>query len=171
MNHKKKQALWITSVFGIIFTLDQITKAIVIRNIEPHAPYRGDIFFHFTHQRNTGIMGGAFSDVPMVAYIAPVFAFAVLIYMYTQLNLQSRLQALAYGMVMGGALGNILDRIRLGSVTDFLQFHFYFIPFDFPWKYYPAFNIADAGIMVGITLLFITLTKNSESKEHVPGDI
>ena len=107
----------------------------------------------------------------MIAFIAPIFAFAVLVYMYTQLNPESRVQAVAYGMIMGGAIGNILDRIRLQSVTDFLQFHFYFIPFDFPWKYYPAFNIADAGIIVGVCLLFITLSWKSESKDHVPRDI
>jgi len=171
MNPRKKQALWIFSVLGTVFTLDQISKAIVIRNVEAHAPYRGDIFFHVTHQRNTGLIGGAFSDIPLVAYIAPLFAFLVLVYMYTQLNTHSRIQAIAYGMIMGGATGNILDRLRFGSVTDFLQFHFYFIPFDFPWKYYPAFNIADAGIILGVSLLFITLSLNSESEKHVPGDI
>jgi signal peptidase II len=59
-------------------------------------------------------------------------------------------------MVLGGAVGNFIDRIRLGSVTDFLQFHFYFIPFDFPWKFYPAFNLADTSIVIGVFILVLT---------------
>lgn len=82
--------------------------------------------------------------------------------MYRQLDPASRLQAIAYGCVLGGALGNLIDRFRHGSVTDFLQFHFLFIPFDFPWKYYPSFNIADAGIICGIVVLFFTLSTMPE---------
>ena len=52
-------------------------------------------------------------------------------------------------------VGNLVDRFRLGWVTDFLQFHFYFIPFDFPWKRYPAFNIADSAICVGVAVLVV----------------
>lgn len=173
MKPLEKQVTWILAALGAIFVSDQITKEIVVRTIEPHAPYRGDVFFHITHQRNTGLIGGAFSEIPMIAYVAPVFAFCVLVYMYTQLNPGSRVQAIAYGMIMGGAMGNILDRIRFQSVTDFLQFHFLFIPFDFPWKYYPSFNIADVGIMVGLCVLFVALNLNPkpESDAHVSRDL
>jgi lipoprotein signal peptidase len=44
----------------------------------------------------------------------------------------------------------------LGAVTDFVQVHFYFVPFDFPWKFFPAFNVADACIDIGVVLLLIT---------------
>ena len=66
-----------------------------------------------------------------------------------------RLPDLLFQLIAGGALGNIIDRIRLGSVTDFLQFNFYFIPFEFSWKRYPAFNVADSAICVGVFLLVI----------------
>jgi signal peptidase II len=60
-------------------------------------------------------------------------------------------------MIGGGAVGNnLLDRLIHGSVTDFLQFHFYFVPFEFPWKYYPAFNVADSAICTGVFLLIVT---------------
>ena len=75
---------------------------------------------------------------------------------------------IAYGMILGGALGNFIDRIRLGAVTDFFQFHFLFIPFDFPWKYYPAFNIADSGIICGVILLFFTLNTAGTPEETTP---
>lgn len=161
---RKHQLQWIGVTLFIIFLLDQISKALIIHYIAPDAPYRGDIFFHFTHQRNTGLIGGAFTHIPIVAKVMPIVAIGILIYMFTQLNKTSRIQSLAYGMIMGGAFGNVLDRLRLGAVTDFFQFHFYFIPFDFPWKYYPAFNIADAGIMIGVFILLFTL--NPKADEH-----
>ena len=158
MEPPKRQIAIIAGAASLVFIADQITKELIIRNIEAPAPYRGDVFFHFTHQRNTGLMGGAFSDITWVAFVAPIVAIFVFIYMYRQLDPAARVQAIAYGCVLGGALGNLIDRFRHGAVTDFLQFHFLFIPFDFPWKYYPAFNIADAGIMCGIVVLFFTLS-------------
>ncbi len=86
-------------------------------------------------------------------------ATVVLVYLFRHLDVYSIRQALAYGMVAGGAGGNLIDRIRLGHVTDFLQFYFYFIPFDFPWKRYPAFNVADSAICVGVFLLIISWHK------------
>lgn len=158
MDVPKQQVSLIGGAAGLIFLCDQISKEIIVRTIEAPAPYRGDVFFHFTHQRNTGLLGGAFSEITWVAFVAPVIALFVFIYMYRQLDPASRIQAIAYGCVLGGALGNLIDRFRHGAVTDFLQFHFLFIPFDFPWKYYPAFNIADSGIICGIIALFITLS-------------
>ena len=162
---RKQQLFWIGGVLLLTFLLDQITKALIIHYIAPDAPYRGDVFFHFTHQRNTGLIGGVFSHNPIVGKIMPLIAMGILFYMFKQLKQASRIQSIAFGMIMGGAFGNFLDRIRLGAVTDFFQFHFYFIPFDFPWKYYPAFNIADAGIMIGVFTLLFTL--NPKAEEHV----
>lgn len=148
-----------------VLTLDQVAKTWIRRTIEFDAPYRGDVFFHFTHQRNTGLMGGAFRDVPILPYVAPVIAFFVLVYMYRQLSIHSRLQSITFGVLLGGAFGNYIDRVRLGWVTDFLQFHFLFIPFDFPWKYYPSFNIADVGIICSIIVLFFTMKAPSEDTQ------
>lgn len=164
---RKSQCCWIGGVLLITFLLDQVSKALVIHYLEPDMPYRGDTFFHFTHQRNTGLVGGAFSDIPLVPIVAPLVAMAILAYMFKQLSQSSRIHSIAYGMILGGAIGNFLDRIRLGSVTDFFQFHFLFIPFDFWWKYYPAFNIADSGIMIGVFMLLFTLNPKTKEAEHV----
>ncbi|MCP5933988.1 signal peptidase II, partial [Klebsiella pneumoniae] len=63
-------------------------------------------------------------------------------------RVQSRLQAAALGLVIGGALGNLVDRLRHGAVTDFLDFHVQ----GYHW---PAFNLADSGIVLGVALLLI----------------
>jgi len=151
-----RQLGWIGSVAAISFGLDQLTKVLVRARVEPGGGRDGDIFFQIVHHENTGIVGGAFRDIPFVAYLAPAFAFAVLIYLYRHLRPDSRLQWTGYAMVLGGAVGNMIDRVVFGGVTDFIQVHFYFIPFDFPWKYFPTFNIADACIDVGVVLLLLT---------------
>lgn len=156
MDERRKHVGWLLAAFAVVLAADQATKAIVIATIDVGGPYREDTFFYFTHQRNEGLVGGAFSGMKLITYTAPVVATLVLIYLYRHLNPESRLQQTAYGMVLGGALGNFIDRLRLGSVTDFIQVHFYFIPFDFPWKFYPAFNLADSAIVIGVFILVLT---------------
>lgn len=156
MTARKTQLMRVGSVFIGVLVLDQVSKALIRLYIELDAPARADVFFQFVHHRNPGIVGGAFRSVPLLPYAAPVVAFAILIYLFRHLSVDSRWQSAAYGMILAGAIGNFTDRIVYGGVTDFIQIHFLFIPFEFPWKNYPAFNIADSGIMVGVGLLLVT---------------
>lgn len=153
---------------AVIFVLDQVTKLIILETIPLGSiDYTGREreFFHFTHERNEGLVGGAFRNHTWIPKVAPVFATFVLIYLYRHLNPASRLQNIAYGLVAGGAIGNLFDRIFRGSVVDFLQFHFYFIPFDFPWKRYPAFNVADSAICIGVFLLIVSWRHFEEHRD------
>lgn len=152
----QRQARWIASVAAIVLASDQITKAIVRATIEPDKPHAPNTFLQIVYHENTGIVGGAFRDFRFVGYIAPVFALIVLIYLLRHMRKDSIAQAIGYALVLGGAVGNIADRIFFGAVTDFIQVHFYFVPFDFPWKYFPTFNVADACIDVGVVLLLVT---------------
>ncbi len=165
MTAQRTQLKWIVSAFAGVLALDQLTKILVRHNLEPGTPFRNDVFFRLVHYQNRGMVGGIFSDVPMVAFIAPLFALAVLIFLFRHLHRDSKWQAVAYGLIVGGALGNIIDRVLFRAVTDFLQFHFYFIPINFPWKIFPAFNVADAAIDIGVVLLI--LSWNVSAKEDV----
>lgn len=172
---RKLQIQVAAAAFFAVLIPDQLTKEIVRHTLEPGMATR-KVFFHFTHQRNDGLMGGMFSDSGFVTYVAPIFATFVLIYLFRHLDPRSRLQALAFGMVFGGAIGNILDRIMHGAVTDFLQFYLFFIPFEFPWKYYPAFNIADSAICAGVFILVLSWNanppqENSPKKKNVAGTV
>lgn len=157
---RKTQIIWILATFVVVVAVDQITKALVMAYVPeyrflPGGP--GPHFFQLTHQRNPGLVGGMFRNHPFMAYTAPFAAMLILLYLFRYLEPASRIQSLAYGLIAGGAVGNnVFDRLIHGSVTDFLQFHFYFIPFDFPWKYYPAFNVADSAICTGVFLLIVT---------------
>ncbi len=157
---RRTQAAWIGAAFLIVLVLDQVTKALITYYIPLGSRTfagREEEFFFLTHQRNDGLVGGMGSGIPYLPYVAPLLATLVLIYLFWHLDPQARLQNLAYGMVAGGAVGNLIDRFfREGGVVDFLQFHFVFIPFDFPWKRYPAFNVADSAICVGVVLLLFS---------------
>jgi signal peptidase II len=156
MTGRAAQVRWIASIGAAVLVTDQMSKAIVRATVNPDTPHHDDVFFQWVRHSNPGIVGGMFRDVPLIAYIAPLAALAVLVYLFWHLDAGSRWQATAFGLVLGGAIGNLVDRVRFGGVTDFLQFHFYFVPFDFPWKYFPAFNVADSCIVVGVGLLVIT---------------
>ncbi|HOZ49504.1 MAG TPA: signal peptidase II [Candidatus Hydrogenedentes bacterium] len=149
----------VLTVFAFIVCADQVTKAMV-RAQYPETDFsflrEGPKLFRISHQHNEGLVGGMFEEKPPVAMAAPVLASLVLLYLFRHLDAKSKWQSLAYGLVAGGAVGNLIDRFRIGHVTDFLQFHFYFIPFDFPWKLFPAFNVADSAICTGVFLLVIT---------------
>lgn len=177
MQHNPKQIYGICGIVAAVFAVDQLTKWIAMRtipagSINPWPNVDSGKLFWFTHERNPGVVGGMFRDIPGAAIVLGIIACGVLAYLYLYLDRKSILQTLAYGLVAGGAAGNMIDRLIHGSVTDFLQFNLYFIPFDFPWKLWPAFNVADMGIVCGIFLLIITwhhadLKSSKESKEHV----
>ena len=154
---------WIACVALAAYLADQITKAIVRATIDQGTFARDGVFLQLVHHENTGIVGGAFRNVPFVGYIAPVFAFVLLIYLFRHLRNDSRIQVIGYALVLGGAVGNITDRVVFGAVTDFIQVHFYFVPFDFPWKFFPTFNVADACIDVGVVLMLLTWGWREES--------
>lgn len=156
MTARKEQLAWVASLLLGVLTLDQATKAIVRASLELGTVARDGVFFQFVHYRNEGLVGGTFSSFRVVAFIAPPIALAILVYLFRHLEPRSKWQAAAYGAIVGGALGNITDRLFFGGVTDFLQFNFYFIPFDFPWKFFPAFNVADAAIDIGVVVLIVT---------------
>lgn len=116
-------------------------------------------------------MIGLFGDTPIVARVAPVVATLVLAYLYRYLHPHSIAQNVAFGMVAGGAIGNLIDRFRLGFVVDFLQFDFYFLPgwLPLPTTRYPAFNLADSAICAGVAILIFTWHRMAaEEPEHVP---
>jgi signal peptidase II len=158
LSTKKKR--WILlSVFLFVVVFDQATKAIVEWRI-PHRFHMGteETFFYFTHEKNPGLVVGIFSDKPVLAMVLPLLALGVLAYLYFHLDPSSRTQYAAFAMVAGGAVGNIIDRLFRGAVVDFLQFHFYFLPdaLPLPTERYPAFNVADTAICVGVALLIFT---------------
>ncbi len=171
MTAQRKQLIAILGITVVVFVIDQITKYMIMQRIEASSinPYEHlDKFFWLTHERNPGLVGGMFRNVPGMALILSSIACFVLIYLYTFLDRKSIVQTIGFGILAGGAAGNMIDRFLHGSVTDFLQFNFYFIPFEFPWKLWPSFNVADMGITCGVFLLIVSWNlAEAQPKNHV----
>lgn len=136
---------------AIALILDQIVKYFVIRAFEPLG--FGSItitsFFSFTLTTNPGVSMGylpASSDLMrwgLVALTAAI-SLAVLVWMWREKN---RADVIALGLVLGGALGNITDRIRFGHVIDYADLHFG------EWRPFYIFNLGDAAITIGVLIL------------------
>ena len=114
-------------------------------------PYGVEIlpFFNLVLVENRGISFGLFGGGTLPPSLLAAVALAVTLALVIWLRrVETRLLAAAIGLVIGGALGNVIDRFRYGAVVDFLDFHWD----DFHW---PAFNLADAAISVGVVVLLM----------------
>lgn len=153
---------WILFIIaGLIIALDQVTKYVVEREIPIYsfwAPWpEWSEIFRLTHTTNTG---AAFGILPSGGMIFALFAIVVsgaIIYFNQTLEPGHRLVRLALGLQLGGALGNLIDRMRQGYVTDF-----------FDVGPIPIFNIADMAVVVGTLLLglLLLLEERKEKKEQ-----
>jgi signal peptidase II len=146
---------YLAVVAGAVLALDQITKALVLGRLP-----LGNTFtvvpglFDITHVHNPG---GAFGflatmgpEVRGVLFIGvTVLVAALILYLYRQTPGEQRLLATGLALVFGGALGNLVDRIRFGVVVDFLDFYIG----ELHW---PAFNVADSAITVGVFLFAVS---------------
>lgn len=154
-----------------VIVIDQITKALVVANIpawESWMPLDAiRPYFTITHVQNTGAAFGLFQGGgDLFAVIALVVA-ALIVYFYFQLPGSIWPVRLALGLQLGGALGNWIDRVRLGYVVDF---------FDF--KFWPVFNIADSAIVVGTLSLVVLMwwedrraARQQAEAEAAPGSV
>lgn len=145
------------------FALDRLTKVLVQGAMAPQDVFSViPGFFEMVYTRNRGIAFGLMSEGDfewraffLIGLTALVMAFVVAILWQSPPRgmMASRLTRLGLALVLGGALGNLYDRLLEGSVTDFLSFH----AGSFYW---PAFNVADSGITVGACLVLLDLWRN-----------
>ncbi|MDR2681489.1 MAG: signal peptidase II [Holosporaceae bacterium] len=128
---------------------DQISKQLAENYLNNQSTLEIFPFFNLLLVRNTGISFGIFRNISPIFLICASMAVAVYLAVWARSNALYRLPV---ALVMGGAIGNILDRIFRGSVVDFLDFH----ACGYHW---PAFNIADSSIVIGAMLLFFVAYK------------
>lgn len=136
----------------IVFVLDRLTKSWITARL-PFGTYgesSGAIpvipgFCYFVHVGNTGAAWSMFSGRSMLLAVLATLTLAAIFLWRRALGLQDRLTQVAFGLLCGGIVGNLADRLRYGHVVDFIDLHF--------GSYvYPTFNIADSGICVGVAL-------------------
>jgi len=142
------------AVSTLVLVLDQATKIYVDRNMALHSSICViENFFNITYLRNKGAAFGLLADSSyrLPFFIAVSMVAACVIYVVIRkLREDQRLAAGALSLIFSGALGNLIDRVRLGEVIDFLYFHWY-------EHYWPAFNVADSAICIGVFLLAVDM--------------
>lgn len=135
----------------LVIVADQISKALVFGYLaEKHAAVHVTDFFNLVGAWNTGVSFSMFDNLGGYGvYVLSGFSLVVVcILVYWLIRENSRLMQLALGFVIGGALGNVIDRLRVGAVFDFLDVHI-------NEHHWPAFNVADSFICVGAILIIV----------------
>ena len=144
--------LLLVAVTGLVILADQLSKRYIVAHLafgESWMPLDAiEPLFRFTHVRNTGAAFGIFPEGGTVFLIVAIIVSGIIIYYYRQLPHHALLLRLALGLQLGGALGNVIDRVRLGYVVDFMHV-----------EYIPVFNVADSCIVLGVALLALEILR------------
>ncbi len=153
----------------IAFILDRVTKVIIQKSL-PYGTYDqasmlevvGD-FFYICHIGNTGAAWGMFHGKSFLLGIFSIFALSLFYFFRKALYLRNIQVQFALGILCGGIFGNLYDRLRYQYVVDFLDFHLS----AFGWYYrWPAFNVADMSILIGVVLFSLYSMKIDSNKKN-----
>ena len=138
----KLGAKWLLGTFIIVVFLDVVTKLIIRETMSVGSSVEITPWLSITHVQNTGIAFGLL-QIPFLRWILVGLAIAiVLMICWSCKEKKLREHFVAWGLIAGGALGNAVDRIFFGAVTDFVNLH-----------WWPAFNVADSALTIGVLLL------------------
>ncbi len=137
--------------------LDQITKVILRESLDRGEHWELASFYRFSHIANDGAAFGLFSGTGVWLAVLPVIAIVSIAAYYLFPPVDHWSTRLGLALILGGAIGNWLDRLYLGEVTDFIDF-----------IHFPAFNVADIGINVGIAaiLIYLVISDAKRSASH-----
>ncbi len=159
-----KRKYWVLLIvcFWILF-VDQWTKHVIQQSLflyQKVEVVHG--FFNLVHVRNTGgafgIFGGEKGGLGSLFFVVvSLAAIGSILFLYIRLKEDERILSLSFSLVLSGAIGNLIDRLRYGEVVDFLDFYL----FSFHW---PAFNISDSAICLGIGLMALELLIRDRKK-------
>ena len=151
----------------VVIVLDQYTKGLASAGLEYARPVQVFPWFNLTLQHNTGAAFSFLSDAGgwqryFFTVVAIGISAALVVWLYVMPRGQWLL-ALSLGLILGGALGNVWDRIALGYVVDFISVHY-------QHRYFPAFNIADSAISVGAACMILdSFLQRGELSEREEG--
>ena len=140
---------WVVLIAATIAALDQFTKCLIVRFIRPEET-RVVIagFFDLVNWRNTGAAWGLLRDYNLVLTVVSALTVLALYLFRHSFQLRRWSSRVAVGLITGGIIGNLIDRVRVGHVIDFLFFYI-------GRYHWPAFNVADSAICVGVSLYII----------------
>jgi signal peptidase II len=157
-------SLYIVGILVVlVFVLDQLTKFIASRDLAPLGSVEVfPSFFSLTFVQNKGAAFGMFAGLPspwreISLGVVSAIALGFVLHMLIVESKDRRLPRLALSLILGGACGNLLDRVRFGAVVDFLDFYL-------GEHHWPAFNVADSSICLGVILLLWSMSFAKQDK-------
>jgi signal peptidase II len=157
--------LWLSF---LVILLDQTTKAIVANSIELYSRVPLLPILDLTHQRNSGAAFSLLADASgwqrwFFTILALVVSLGLMAWLRRIRTQGQALLAIGITLILGGALGNVIDRVWLGTVVDFIFFH---------WgsSYFPAFNVADSAITIGAACLLLDAFRDSSRKDSTTAE-
>ena len=143
-----------------VYVADQLTKLAVLQWLGPWAQKEVITgFFKFVHWGNTGAAWSLFAGNNGLLALVSIVALVVLFLTRDRFEIHTRPGQVALGLIMGGILGNLTDRLRVGHVVDFIRFYLERRG-DGAEVGFPAFNVADSAICLGVGLLFLLSARN-----------
>ena len=155
-------------IAALVIIIDQLTKLWIMTNFALHEqqnviPGLFDLVYVTNTGAAFGFLAGSKNLLRQLFFVGvAIVALVVIVYAYGHLKRQGKIFVYALGLIGGGAIGNLIDRLRFGSVVDFLDFYLG----SYHW---PAFNAADSAITVGVGLFLLgTLLQHIEETEEVP---
>jgi signal peptidase II len=159
----KNKYLWVGGIAAAVIVVDQLTKLLVVRLIPKYGVVKViPGFFDLINVRNPGaafgILNGAHGAWRVAFFIIVSIAALAMIAVLVR-KTTDRLTLIAFSLVGGGAVGNLIDRVRFGEVVDFIDWYYR------SW-HWPTFNIADSAITVGVGLLVIEMLFLQRTKEE-----
>ena len=159
-----KRKYWVLLIFCFgILVLDQWTKSLIIQKLllyQKVEVIQG--FFNILHVRNTGgafgIFGGDKGGLGSILFVVvSLIAIGVIIFLFIKIKEDEKTLALSFSLILSGAIGNLIDRLRYGEVIDFLDFYL-------SSTHWPTFNVADSAICIGIGLMALELLKRDHKE-------
>ena len=158
-----KPAVWRTiGVAGCVFALDQWTKHWATETLADRAPIDViDTLVRLTYARNSGVAFGLGAGTRFPFYIFSIAAVVGIAWLIARDRVRRPLHQVALALILGGALGNLVDRITTGLVVDFILLS---------WRQwdFPVFNVADSAVTIGVALFALTWTGHHEAPAAAP---
>ena len=132
------------TVAGVVVALDVWTKQWATRTLAFRGPVEvlGE-FVRFTYTRNSGVAFGIGAGVPFPYYLFSIIAVGVILYLFVRRQVPSVSRQLALALILGGAIGNLIDRVSAGEVVDFIEI-------GYGRWHWPVFNVADSAVTIGV---------------------
>ncbi|MFL2804084.1 MAG: signal peptidase II [Dehalococcoidia bacterium] len=140
----KDRLFYFISIVVIFF--DQFTKYLIKEFVPRYSAWPDDGILQIVHGVNTGSAFGLFSDYTLLLTIGSLIGIAFVLYFFYKNSFNVIWMRISLSLIVGGAVGNLIDRIRDGGVVDFISV-----------GWWPAFNIADSAISIGMAILIFTL--------------